>query len=399
VLGPQAFRPHVVDLMEPKVYPERRLYPGGPPDRPYDMTGYELSLQMGVKADRVTEAFPLPAKMVDEVPPASGGVEGEGAVFAMSPRLNMGVKVVNRLLKAGASAAWAPDGTVVVSGIGRDAVDRESRALGVPFRAMAAAPSGARPVRAPRVALYKSWMGNMDEGWTRWLLEQYEFGYKNVSNTDIRTGDLSQFDVLILADEDAGRILNGHLPGTMPDAYVGGVGVDGAARIRAFVENGGTLLAWDSAVDFAISTLGLPLRNAVADTRPTEFFIPGTLIRINTKPEHPMAHGMEPSAIAMFNASQVLTVVPPAAEGKQRAPRNVDVFVEYAREDFLASGWELGGSRYLAGRVAGARVPVGKGQAVLYGFRPGWRGQPHNTFKLLFNPLFVSTMGEVPPTQ
>ncbi len=399
VMGPQAFRPHVVDLMEPKVYPERRLYPGGPPDRPYDMTGYELSLQMGVKADRVTEAFPLPARMVDEVPPAPGGVEGEGAVFGLSPTLTMGVKAVNRLLKAGARVAWAPDGTVVVSGIGRDVVEREGRALGVPFRAMVAAPSGARPVRAPRIALYKSWMGNMDEGWTRWLLEQYEFGYKNLSNADIRTGDLSQFDVLILADEDAGRILNGHLPGTMPDAYVGGVGVDGAARIRVFVENGGTLLAWDSAVDFAISTLGLPLRNAVADTRPTEFFIPGTLIRINTKPENPLAHGMEPSAIAMFNSSQVLTVVPPAAEGKHRAPRNVDVFVEYARENFLASGWELGGSRYLAGRVAGARVPVGKGQAVVYGFRPGWRGQPHNTFKLLFNPLFVSTMEEAAPTQ
>src|SRR5690606_25214633 len=198
----------------------------------------------------------------------------------------------------------------------------------------------------------------------------------------------SQFDILIFADEDASRILTGHLPGNMPDAFVGGVGVDGAARIRAFVENGGTLLAWDSAVDFAISTLGLPLRNATAGTRPTEFFIPGTLIRIDTKPDNPLAHGMEPRAVAMFNSSQVLAVVPPAAEGKQRAERNVDVFVEYARKDFLASGWQLGGEEYLAGRVAGARVPVGKGQAVVYGFRPGWRGQPHNTFKLLFNPLF-----------
>jgi hypothetical protein len=393
VLGPQAFRPHVVDLMEPKTYPERRLYPGGPPDRPYDMTGYELSLQMGIKADRVTEAFPLPTKIVDEVPAAPGGVEGEGTVFTMSPNVNMGVKAVNRLLKAGARVAWAPDGTVVVSGVGRDVVDREARSLGVRVSAVASSRADTRAVRAPRVALYKSWMGNMDEGWTRWLLEQYEFTYKSVSNTDIRTGDLSQFDVLILADEDANRILNGHLPGNMPDEFVGGVGVDGAARIRAFVENGGMLLAWDGAIDFAISTLGLPLRNAIAETRPTEFFIPGTLVRIDTKPENPLAHGMERSAIAMFNSSQVLAVVPPAAEGKQRAPRNVDVFVEYAREDFLASGWELGGRRYLAGRVAGARVPVGKGQAVVYGFRPGWRGQPHNTFKLLFNPLYVSTMG------
>jgi hypothetical protein len=393
VLGPQAFRPHVIDLMEPKTYPERRLYPGGPPDRPYDMTGYELSLQMGIKADRVTEAFPLPGRLVDEVPPAPGGVEGEGAVYTMSPNLNMGVKAVNRLLKAGARIAWAPDGTVVVSGVGRDVVDREGKALGVRFTAASSAPADSRPIRAPRIALYKSFMGNMDEGWTRWLLEQYEFTYKNVSNADIRTGDLSQFDVLVFADEDATRILTGHLPGNMPDRYVGGVGVDGAAKIRAFVENGGMLLAWDSAVDFAITTLGLPLRNATAELRPTEFFIPGTLIRINTKPENRLAHGMEQDAIAMFNASQVLTVVPPAAEGKQRAQRNVDVFVEYARKDFLASGWQLGGERHLAGRVAGASVPVGKGQAVVYGFRPGWRGQPHNTFKLLFNPLYVSTMG------
>ncbi len=393
VIGPQAFRPHVVDLMEPKTYPERRMYPGGPPDRPYDMTGYELGLQMGVHADRVTEAFPLPERLVEDVPPAPGGVEGTGAVFTLSPNLNMGVKAVNRLLKAGARVSWAGDGTVVVQDAARDAVQKEGEALGVMFRAVDTPPAGLRAVRAPRIALYKSWLGNMDEGWTRWLLEQYEFGYTSVGNADIRTGDLSRFDVLILAHENAERILNGHPAGTMPDEYVGGIGVDGAAKIRAFVENGGTLLAWDSAVDFAISTLALPLRNAVAGTRPTEFFIPGTLLRIDTKPDYPLAYGMEAKAIAMFNSSQVLTVVPPAAEGTQRGTRNVDVFVEYAREDFLASGWELGGSRYLAGRVAGARVPVGKGQAVVYGFRPGWRGQPHNTFKLLFNPLYASTMG------
>jgi hypothetical protein len=108
---------------------------------------------------------------------------------------------------------------------------------------------------------------------------------------------------------------------------------------------------------------------------------------------------MEASAVAMFNDSQVMTVVPPASEGRMRADRDVDVFVEYAREKFLVSGWELGGRRLLAGRPAGVRVPVGKGQAVLYGFRPGWRGQPHNTFKLLFNPLFASTLeGGLPQT-
>ena len=396
VLGPQAFRPFVIDLMEPKTYPERRLYPGGPPDPPYDMTGYELGLQMGVQAARIAEPFPLPSRVVDEVLPAPGGIEGAGAAgYVLSQRLNMGVRAVNRLLQQGARVSWADDGdAVVVEGVARDVVEAQGRELGVMFRAVDALPASLTPIRAPRIGLYKSWMGNMDEGWTRWLLEQYEFEFTNLSNTDIRTGDLSRFDIIVFADESDERILNGHLPGTMPEEYVGGVGVDGAARLRQFVERGGWLMAWDSAADFAISTLGLPLRNNVRATRPAEFFIPGTLLRIETTPASPLAYGMEARAVAMFNSSQVFTVVPPASEGSVRAARDVEVFVAYAREDFLVSGWELGGNRYLAGRPAGVRVPVGAGQAVVYGFRPGWRGQPHNTFKLLFNPLYAATVGK-----
>jgi hypothetical protein len=146
--------------------------------------------------------------------------------------------------------------------------------------------------------------------------------------------------------------------------------------------------------------LGLPLRNTVKTTRSSEFFIPGSLIKLEVEPAHPLAAGvaMKPDnhAIAMFADSQAFTIVPPAAEGKQRAARHVDAYVRYPRaaDALLVSGWQLGASRFIAGRVAAARVPVGKGSAVVIGFRPHWRGQPHNTFKLLFNPLFASTMGE-----
>ncbi len=395
VIGPQAFRPHVVDLMEPKVYPDRRLFPGGPPDPPYDMTGYELGLQMGVRADRVTTPFTLPAREVTEVPVAAGGgVLGNGsAAFLLSPNLNLGVKAVNRLLKQGAQAGWAPDGTIVITGVSRDAVDSVGKALGVRFDATDSVPADTRAVRAPRIGLYGSFLGNLDEGWTRWILEQYEFAYASLRNEDIRTKDLSQFDIILFSDEAEERILNGNLAGTMPPEFVGGVGVLGASRLREYVEGGGWVMAWDSAADFAISTFGLPLRNAVRDTRSTEFYVPGTLVRIVTRPQDPLAFGMEENAIAMFSDSQTFTIVPAASEGKQRAARDVDVYVEYAKKDFLASGWELGGARYLAGKVAAARVPVGKGQVVVSGFRPHWRGQPHDTFKLLFNPLFASTMG------
>ncbi len=393
VLGPQAFRPYVIDLIEPKRYPDRRLYPGGPPDQPYDMTGYELALQMGVTVDRVTEPFPLPPRMPETIPAAPGGVTGTGrAGFALSPNLNLGVRAVNRLLKAGARVSWAGDGTVVVQGIGRAVVEAEGRELGVMFQALTTLPAGLQPVRAPRIGLYKSWMGNMDEGWTRWLLEQYEFGFRNVTNADIRTGDLSQFDIIIFADEGETAIMNGHRAGAMPEEFVGGVGAEGVARLRQFVEAGGWVMAWDGSADFAISSLGLPLRNTVRGVRSSDFFIPGTLLRIETTAGNRLAQGMEPAAVAMFNSSVALELVPPGTGAVQPGVGAADVFVRYAAEDFLVSGWELGGREYLAGKVAGVRVPVGRGQAVVYGFRPGWRGQPHNTFKLLFNPLYAATM-------
>ncbi len=163
---------------------------------------------------------------------------------------------------------------MIVTGVTRDVVQQHGKELGVMFRALDALPANARPLRAPRIGLYKSWLANMDEGWTRWLLEQYEFTFKNLSNDDIR-GDLSQFDVILFADETEDEILNGHAPGTMPDQYVGGIGVDGAANLRKFVERGGWVVAWDHAADFAIMALGLPLRNTVKTTRPSEFFIPG----------------------------------------------------------------------------------------------------------------------------
>jgi len=400
VLGPSSFRPYVVDLIDEKKFPERRLYPGGPPDPPYDMTGYELSYQMGIKIDRVKEPFTLPARFIDEVPLPTGGVTGTATTaFALSPASNWGVRAINRLLKSGARVSWAPDNRLIVQGASRDNVNKMGVELGVLFTGLDAVPSGAKPIRAPRVGLYRSYRANMDEGWTRWVLEQYEFPYKTLWNADLRTGDLSQFDVLLFADEADTTILNGAAAGTMPPTYVGGIGMEGAANVRKFVERGGWVVAWDRASDFAILALDLPWRNAVKDTRPEEFFIPGSLLRITTRPAHPLAAGMEASAVAMFADSQVFQIVAPAAEGKQRAARDVDVFVEYPRQNFMVSGWELGGSRYLAGRVAAAHVKVGEGHAVVMGFRPHWRGQPHNTFKLLFNPLFLSTIdGALPVT-
>ncbi len=304
VLGPQAFRPYVVDLIDPKAFPERRLYPGGPPDPPYDMTGYELSFQMGVTIDRVKEPFALPAKIVDV---DSAGAWRHHRHRGAACRLRPGAE--HQHGREGDQSP-AQGGREDLVGAGqlddraerRRATSSRSRAssLGVMFRALDALPSGLKPIRAPKIGLYRSYRANMDEGWTRWMLEQYEFPYTTLWNADIRTGDLSSYDVLLFADEADTTILNGAAAGTMPAQYVGGIGMEGATNVRRFVERGGWLVAWDRAADFAILALDLPLRNTVKDTRPQEFFIPGSLLRITTKNANPLAAGMEANAVAMF---------------------------------------------------------------------------------------------------
>jgi hypothetical protein len=396
VIGPQAFRPYVIDLMEPKQYPDRRQYPGGPPEPPYDMTGYELGLQMGVNADRITEPFTLPPRIVDVIPAASRQTVGTGDVFMLTRRANMAARAINRLLEAGARVAVASSGDFVVQGVARDVVERAAGDLGVPVTTGSRS-RDVRALRAPRIGLYRSHLANMDEGWTRWVLEQYEFPYRTLTDKDIRAGDLSGLDIILFSDESEDRIVNGHRAGTMPPEYVGGIGVEGAAALKRFVENGGWVYAWDGAADFAISTFGLPLRNIVRNVPPQEFFIPGSLVNLDTKPDSILAAGMPERAIAFFVESQAFSIIPAASEGKQRIERDLEVFASYASKDFLASGWELGGRRFAAGRPAGVRVPVGKGQVVVLAFRPHFRGQPHNTFKLLFNPIFASTTeGAVP---
>jgi hypothetical protein len=405
----QPFRAHLVDLMEPQTYPDRRVFPGGPPDPPYDMAGWTLPMQMGVTVHRIEESFRASTEPVTttSIVAEAGSVSGQGPVFLLTPNENNSVIAVNKLLADGATVSRAgssfesggstwPVGTFIVRG-NANVLRSTAQQTGLDFVGAGSLNVNAMQVRQPRVGLYKSWVSNMDEGWTRWILENYEFQFENLADADLRSGNLSRrFDVIILPDQDANRILNGHTPGTIPDEYAGGLSSLGAANLKQFVEDGGTLIAMDHAADFAIDQLGLPVRNVVRNLDSEQFFIPGSLIRLDVDNADPVAAGVQENAAAFFVESQAFSIIPPAAEGDQRASRNVDVVARYAADDLLMSGWELGAERYLAGRAAVLRVPTGRGHVVLIGFRSQFRGQPRGTFKLLFNAILFSTM-EMPP--
>jgi zinc carboxypeptidase len=433
IRGAQPFEPYVKDLLTPQVYPDMRLFPGGPPKRPYDITGWTLSYQMGVRADRVAEAADVATEKVDVAPVPAPSVPPQATTYAIDPRANDAFIAVNRLLKAGdtvyrtgspiAVSGTVPDtewpaGTFVVTkGAGTAArVDQIARSLGLKVGAVdvgsgwgqAGVRLGSDPgvlwrVRSPRIGLYHAWGGNMDEGWTRWLLEQFEFPSTSLFDRDVRAGNLrSRFDVILLPDATYDQMLNGMPTGSMPDAYTGGMTARGVANLYEFTSAGGTLVAMDRAAELPLTTFGLPIRSVTAGVRDSDFYVPGSLLRISVDPSHPVAYGMPPDAAAFFINSPAFSIgrrptrfddVP----GAQPAPsENIHIVARYPAANLLMSGWMLG-ERVLAGQAAVVEVSVDKGHLILLGFRSEHRGQTHGTYKLLFNSLLLSALERTPP--
>jgi hypothetical protein len=253
-------------------------------------------------------------------------------------------------------------------------------------------------LKAPRVALYQSWTASMDEGWTRWLFEQFEFPFENVHDADIRAGELrNRFDVLVIPSMRTSAIVEGHRKGTMPPQYVGGITENGVRNIKTFVEEGGTLVTLNSGCLFAIDKLGLPVSDALKDLRPPgrrdpqpetpgppKFACPGSLIRMEFDVKHPVTYGMPEEAPALFSRSPAFKIN--ASFDGNEAPVAI---AKYPKGELLVSGYLLGG-KYLNNHASAVEVPLGEGQVILLGFGVQSRAQPHGTFKLLFNSLFYS---------
>ncbi len=341
-------------LLERQQYPDLRLYPGGPPKRPYDVTAHTLPLLMGVQVDTLEK--PVSVKLarakqfnfeLDRALPA-------GKVLAGSDVDSW--KEVNRVWRTGATV-W------------RDSATGD-------FTIGGAQPAGSVALKRPRVGLFKSFAPSMDEGWTRWLLEQFGFEYKSVNPRDIRAGNLrATHDVLLFPDQSPASIIEGYSPGSMPDEFTGGVGSDGAQALKQFAAEGGTLVFWNQSTEYATAQLGLNAKNTLQGVDSREFYCPGSLLNV-TLERHPLTLGV-PQQIAVW---------------AQRSPawevsgESVSVLGRYPASNLLASGWLLG-EKHLAGRPMMLEAATGKGKVVLFGFRPQYRAQSYQTFKLLFNAL------------
>jgi hypothetical protein len=230
-----------------------------------------------------------------------------------------------------------------------------------------------------RIAIYRSYAESMDEGWTRWLFDVNRIPYRSVVDADLRAANLrSRFDVIIFPDQTAGQISRG-LSAPYPDSLRGGLGDAGAANVRAFVNDGGTMITFNDATDYAITTLQLPVKNVLDGVRNTDFYAPGSLMAITFDAAHPVARRMTaPVPAAWFEDSPAFEITDPS--------RATAVASYPASGNPLLSGWLLGGSK-LNGRAALVDVTVGRGHAILFGFRPQYRGQSMNTQPLLWGAI------------
>lgn len=400
----QPFRAHLEDVMERQDYPTRLQYPGGPPVPPYDITGWTLPLQMGVQVERIEQAFTASAQPVSGlVSPGQTKVEGgTGYGYALSPNENASFHAVNRLLGGKAKVARlmeASDGLAAGSFVVTGAKTELIKDMGLSAKGLASKPGGPlKNMKRPKVGIYKSWQANMDEGWTRWIMEQYEFDIDTLHNADVQRGSLKQYDAIILPAQAPSSILHGASVQRMPEAYAGGIELEGTLALNNYVKGGGTLITFDAASDFAIEQFGLPVRNVVGNAGPERFFIPGTLLRIEVETEHPLAYGMQESTAAVFGRSRAFAVGQGGGffgfggqtQVKAAPQPEVEVVARYAREDLVMSGWAMG-ENLVAGQAAMVNVKHGSGQVVLFAFKPQFRAQPRGTYKLFLNAIMNSS--------
>lgn len=419
----QAFRPHILDMFEPQDHPNDFRYPGGPPIPPYDNAGWTLAYQMGVKFDRILDGFDGPFEKIEGLAtvPAGTVANAEGAAgFLLSHQVNDAFIATNRLLKAGHEVYWLtepyqangktyPAGTIYIpQGSGVLAILRDAASqLGLDFEGTARTPSGRLlKMKAVRIGLWDRYGGSMPSGWTRWLLEQFEFPFEVVYPQGLDAGNLARrFDVLVFPTEaipgweERGEGFGGFGgqidPQGIPAEYRSWLGSvtreKTVPQLLEFLNDGGTIIAIGTSVAMG-KHAGLPIANHLVDAsgRPLpeeKFYIPGSILKVRVDNALPIAYGMPEQVDVFFDNSPVMKLLPEAADSGVRR------VAWFESAEPLRSGWAWG-QEYLKDGVAAVEATVGRGKLFLFGPEILNRGQPHGTFKFFFNGIYLAGASE-----
>jgi hypothetical protein len=317
----QPYRANIEALFERQTYP--KIFGNNDIDRPYDVAGWTLPMQMGVEVKTIS------------------------AITKVLTKENL---------------------TLIKTPIFR------AEELHNPIK------------ESIRIGIYKSWKPSMDEGWTRFIFDTFRIQYQSIRDMEIRKGDLrSDYDVIILPSQRANDILNGHSTGTYPDSYTGGIGEEGLEHLRSFVEKGGTLICFDSSSELVIRGFKLPVRNVLEDLSISEFFCPGSILKLEVETNHPITKGI-PKRVNAYFTTIVQKNSPYSSAFEITDSERAKALAFYADQDLLQSGW-IHGEERIKRKAALVEVSMGKGKVILFGFRPQHRGQTWGTFQFIFNAI------------
>jgi hypothetical protein len=421
----QAFRPHILDMFEPQDHPNDFRYPGGPPIPPYDVTGYTLAFQMGVQFDRILDAFDGPFEKVDglqKAPPEEIHGPAEPTGYLISHQQNDSFILINRLLKNGEDVYWIEKPTTLEGrqvGVGtiyvparaqtRPLMDRAAADLGITIDAVRSRPAGAALKLKPvRIGLWDQYGGSMTSGWLRFVFERFEFPFEVVYPQALDEGDLrSRFDVLVFpsgamaraAGPGEGGARGGFgnrqpAPNQIPEEWRKALGYVNADKtipqLRKFLQSGGSIVAIGDSTEVA-RLFGLPVHDALVERMPDgqehplpreKFYVPGSVLAMSVDNNNPVAYGMASTVDAFFENSPAFRLGPDAEM------KGIKPIAWYPNTTPLRSGWAWG-QGYLEGTVAAAEAPMGEGKLFLLAVEAAFRGQPHGTFKLLFNSIYA----------
>jgi hypothetical protein len=377
----------------------------GSPIRPYDMATDTMYEFMGVRVDPVDRLPKGDLRKMTGPVPLNGSVASGASAWSFDGRLNQSHKAANLLLDKGVTLRRADKageglqpGDFLVPSATAAVLSDVARQTGVNFIALKGdGKQGTHELKRLRIGMYQRyWGGNIDEGWTRFLLEQFSFPYATLMDAEIKKGELNgRYDVIILPDDSTAMITGERSPSpgragrgggqgrfeeAYPPEYRSGIGNEGVTALKSFVEKGGVLVTLGAATDFAIEKLGVPVRSVLANKPAREFFCPGSTLRVRFDNTMPLAYGMPTEGLVVFLYSQAFEPVPTSHNER------TEVAGRYVERDLLRSGW-LVGEENLARKAAILSVRLEKGKVVLIGFRTQHRAQTYGTFKLLFNAL------------
>jgi len=393
----QVFGRYAKDMLEKQTYPEVRRAPNAPAEAPYDVSAWSLGMQFGVKTVLAKTALPadLALEPVSATPKFVLAAENRDDSWSFAYDGAESALVVNRLLKAGAKISMekphGADPPLIRVTAKADVWHHAVSGFEVSVKPAATRPralEGEITLRAPRLGLYQSWTADADEGWTRWVLEHYEFPYKTLHNPDIQAGKLhGSFDVIVLPDQTEKSLLEGQTSEFAVKEYRGGLGEKGWQALEEFINQGGTLISLGDACNLLIDKLPLPVKELKHTLTRDQQFAPGTIVNLQVDTTHPIGYGVAPETYGFYINSPFFALT----EGF--SSQKVSVVARYPNAGVNASGW-LRGEDYMLGRAAVVAIEMSPGRVVLFGIRPQHRAQTHATFPLLFNAIYWSAEGD-----